>query len=301
MGGVIFDGISYETEHVAVPGGNVATYSIGSGPEALLLVHGGPGMSCDYLRESHARLAGDRYRVVAYDQLGSGASDRPDDPALWTIGRFVEELEAVRIALGLSKVHLLGQSWGSFLAIEYALTRPDRIKTLIVCDGAADMPQLSGEMERLRSALGVDTVTMMHRHEAEGTFDHPEYRGAMDVLTWRHVCRLQDWPPALLRSVSNVNAQVAGTIVGPNDYVFRGNLRHWNRMPDLGRITQPALVLCGLHDELTPTCARRVHEALPDSRIKVFQNSSHTPFLEEPEEYFGVLQAFLDEKTGVKV
>ena len=80
---VSFDGYTYQMQRVAVPGGTVATYSIGSGPETLLLVHGGPGMSCDYLRESHARLAGDRYRVVTYDQLGSGASDRPDAPALW--------------------------------------------------------------------------------------------------------------------------------------------------------------------------------------------------------------------------
>ena len=113
---VIFDGISYQLQRVAVPGGNVATYSIGAGEEVLLLLHGGPGLSCDYVRDTHARLAGDRFRVVAFDQLGSGDSDRPMDSGLWTLDRFVAEVEAVRTGLGLGPVHLLGQSWGAFLA-----------------------------------------------------------------------------------------------------------------------------------------------------------------------------------------
>jgi proline iminopeptidase len=298
---VSFDGFTYDTQRVRVPGGEVVTYSIGTGPEVLLVLSGGPGLACDYVRDTHARLAGDRYRVVSYDQLGTGASERPTDKGLWQIGRAVEEVDAVRTALGLGKVHLLGQSWGAFLGLEYALIHPEGIKTLLLEGGAANIPHLIGEMNRLRWALGSETVAMMVRHEAEGTNDHPEYKAAIDVLTYRHVCRLQVWPDSLMRSIAGFNADFFNEVQGRNEFTVTGNLRDWNRVPDLHRVTQPVLIMCGYYDEVTPACAALMHEALPDSRLKIFDNCSHVPFLEDPEAYFAVLKAFLDEKSGAKV
>jgi proline iminopeptidase len=80
---------------------------------------------------------------------------------------------------------------------------------------------------------------------------------------------------------------------GPNEFLYTGNLKDWNRVPDMHRITVPSLVLVGMHDELTPACALRMHQALPRSEIKVFKNSSHMPFYEEPEAYFATLTKFL--------
>jgi proline iminopeptidase len=287
-----------QVTRVPVHGYEVVTYSFGAGDEVLFCLNGGPGLPSDDIRDSHSRLAGDRYRVVCYDQLGCGASDWPDDNSLWTLERYVEEVEIVRTVLGLGKVHLLGHSWGSMMAIEYALSYPDAFRTLILADGAASIPHVAGELERLRGALGSETVAMMLRHEAEGTFDHPEYKGAVDILMYRHVCRLQAWPEAVLRSVSNMNMAPYRAIQGANEFCFAGNLRDWNRVDQLHRITQPALVMCGLHDVLTPACSRLIHQALPDSRIAVFPNSSHLPFWEEPEAYFAVLQSFLDDHAG---
>ena len=104
---------------VPVDGYKVVTYSFGSGDETVLCVNGGPGIPCDYVREPNACLTDHGYRVVAFDQLGCGASDRPDDTSLWTIERYAKELDTVRETLGLGKVHLLGQSWGGWLSIEY--------------------------------------------------------------------------------------------------------------------------------------------------------------------------------------
>lgn len=283
---------------VPVHGHEVVAYSYGSGPEVLFCLNGGPGLPCDYVRDSHSRLAGERFRVVAYDQLGCGASDRPDNDSLWTLQRYVEEVEIVRTTLGLGRVHLLGQSWGTWLGIEYALTYPDAFKTLIIADGAASIPHLIGELERLRAALGPETVAMMQRHEAEGTLDHPEYKGAIDILNYRHVCRLQIWPPAVMRSVGDWNMAPYKAIQGPNEFVYVGSIKDWDRVADLHQITQPALVLCGLHDELTPACSALIHRNLPNSQIAVFPNSSHLPFWEEPEPYFAVLKAFLDDHAG---
>ena len=287
-----------EVKRVAVHGHEVVTYSFGTGDEVLFCLNGGPGLPCDYVRDAHSVLAGDRYRVVCFDQLGCGQSDRPDDDSLWTLERYVEEVEIVRTALGLGRVHLLGQSWGTWLGIEYALTYPDAFKTLIIADGAASIPHLVSELDRLKAALGPETLAMMQRHEAEGTTDHPEYLGAIAVLNYRHVCRLQTWPDAVRASVDDWNMAPYRAIQGPNEFCYVGSIKDWNRVPDLHRISQPALVLCGLHDEMTPACASLMHRNLPDSEIKVFGNSSHLPFWEEPEAYFAVLKGFLDRHAG---
>jgi proline iminopeptidase len=287
-----------ETVRIPVAGHSVVADSFGAGEEVLLCLNGGPGLPCDYLRDSHSWLADKGYRVVAYDQLGTGRSDRPGDRSLWTVPRYAEEVETVRRALGIDGFHLLGQSWGSFLAIEYALAYPGHIKTLILDDGAGDIPHLVTELNRLRAALGPETVAMMARHEAEDTLDHPEYHAAITILNFRHVCRLQDWPAPLKRSLSDWNMEVYGTMQGPNEFTFTGNYRDWRRLDDMRRIDVPALVVCGLHDELTPACSMRMHHALPNSTIKVFPNSAHMPFYEEPEDYAATLLGFLERHRG---
>lgn len=288
-----------ETIEIEIEGGHrLAAYSWGKGEEVLLLLNGGPGLPCDYLAAPHAWLADRGYRVIAYDQLGCGRSDKPDDLSLWTVGRYVQELEQVVQALKLPKMHLLGHSWGTFLASDYLLTFPGRAKSLILADGAGDIPHLVSELNRLRAALGPETVEMMQRREAEGSLTHPEYEAAVTLLNYRHVCRLDDWPASLMRSLDDWNMAVYGTMQGPNEFTFTGNYKDWSRLAEMHLIEVPALVVCGRHDELTPACSMRMHHALPDSRIKVFPNSSHMPFYEEPQAYFETLLGFLDGQSG---
>lgn len=283
---------------VAVDGHQVTAYSFGQGDEVLFCLNGGPGLPCDYVRDSHSVMADHGYRVVIHDQLGTGRSDKPRDKSLWTIGRFVEEVEAVRRALGLGRVHLLGQSWGTWLGFEYLLTYPDTAKTFICANGTGEVPLHLQDLARLRAALGPETVEMMARHEAEGTTDHPEYKAAETILNYRHVCRLDEWPAALQRSMAGINMDIYGTMWGPNEFTCVGDLKGWDRIADLSRVKQPVLVLCGMHDELTPDSAARVARALPDARLKVFKNSSHMPFFEEPAAYQETLKAFLDAHRG---
>jgi proline iminopeptidase len=287
-----------KTLRVKVPGGEVAAYVFGGGGESLLLVNGGPGLPCDYLRDSHSHLADHGLRVVAFDQLGTGASEKPSDESLWRIERYVAEVEAVRASLGLGRVHLLGQSWGTFLGIEYCLYHLENVKSCVIANGSACVPHTAAEMRRLRDALGPETVAMMQRHEAEGTTDHPEYQAAITILYRRHICRCPEWPAALVRSFDGLNMDVYGAMWGANEYCCTGNLRNWDRLDRLHEITIPALVLVGQYDELTPEGARLIHERLPRSTIKVFAESSHTPFFEEPEDYFETLLAFLNARRG---
>jgi proline iminopeptidase len=281
------------TEDVAIGQHRVVTYSFGTGRDVVLLLNGGPGLPCDYLREAHSCLADHGYRIVTFDQLGTGKSDRPTDPTLWDIGRYVEEVETVRTALDLGKVHLLGHSWGGWLAIEYALRHGDQLKTLLLEDTVADMPHSIGELNRLRGALGSETVAMMLRHEADGTIDHPEYQAAITILNYRHVCRLSDWPAPVKRSLDDWNMGPYVAMQGPNEFLYTGNLKDWNRVPDLHRITVPVLITTGQHDELTPACAARMKQHLPNAELKVFPNSSHMPFYEEPQAYYPALLDFL--------
>lgn len=282
-----------ETVRVTVDGYEVVTYSYGESEEIVFLLNGGPGLPCDYLRDPHLVLTDQGYRVVTYDQLGCGASDKPEDKSLWTITRYVEEVETVRLALGLGRLNLLGHSWGGWLAIEYALTYPESLKTVILENTCGDMPHLISELDRLREALGPETVAMMQRHEAEGSLDHPEYEAAITILNHRHVCRVDSWPDSLHRSLDDWNMNVYGTMQGPNEFLYVGNLKDWNRIPEMHRITHPSLITVGMHDELGPACAMRMQQAMPDAKLRVFKNSSHTPFYEEPDVYFQELQGFL--------
>ena len=287
-----------ETCRVAVDGGEVAVYSFGEGERVLLVLHGGPGLPCDYVRDSHSVMADHGYRVVAYDQLGCGQSDKPDDTSLFNVPRYVDEVEAVRSALGLGRVHLLGQSWGTWLATDYCLKYQENVASYVIANGSGCVPHTVAEMKRLRAALGPETVAMMQRHEAQGTTDHPTYEAAITILYHRHLCRLDEWPAPLQRSLDGINMDVYGTMWGPNEFCCVGTLKDWDRLSEMGRITVPCLIVSGLHDELTPEGAMLMQDVLPNAESVVFPSSSHTPFFEEPAAYFAALRGFLDRQGG---
>lgn len=283
-----------ETITLSIDGHRIVAYSFGAGEDVLFCVNGGPGLPCDYLRDAHSCFIDQGFRVIAFDQLDCGASDRPGDPAMWTLERYVRETEEVRRQLRLGKVHFLGHSWGGWQAIEYALTYPENLASLIFSSTVADMAQLRAELARLKAALGSETVAMMQRHEAEGTFTHPEYVAAITLLNYRHVCRLAEMPAPVNRSLSDWNMGPYGAIQGPNEFLYIGNIRHWSRLADLHRVDVPVLITVGQHDEQTPACALEMKLRLRNAQLNVFPNSSHLPFYEDPHLYYPVLRDFLE-------
>jgi proline iminopeptidase len=283
-----------EEYRVKVGSLEVQVYSFGRSEEVLLCVNGGPGLPCEYLRDSHSALVDRGYRVVIHDQLGTGRSDRPTDKSLWTLKRYVEEIEAVRDALELGRVHLLGHSWGTWLGFEYLLRYRGVAKTFVCANGSAEIQLNLRDINRYRTALGPETVAMMELHEAEGTTDHPEYQAAITILNYRHFCRLKSWPVSLRHSVDDLNMEIYGSLWGPNEFTCTGPLKSWDRLADIHEIEQPCLVLCGRYDETPPESAARICGRLRNSQLRVFDNSSHTPFFEEPERYLETLTEFLD-------
>jgi len=274
-----------------VEGGVVRYRIIGQGERTLVLLHGGPGASSRYFSPLE-RLA-DKRRVVFYDQLGGGASDRPHDPSLWRVERFVEELEALRAHLGLAGFDLLGHSWGGMLAIDYALRYQQNLRSLILASTIADAAMLKEELARLRKSLPFGLQKTLQRHEERGTTDSPEYQEAMRAVYRVHLCRLYPWPQELVRSFDELNMEVYETMWGPGEFFFVGNLSDWSRVDRLDEIRVPTLITVGEYDELTPSCSQQIHRGIRNSELVVFENCSHVAFLENTEAYLRALETFL--------
>lgn len=283
---------------VDVDGHRVMTYTLGAGPRTVLLVHGGPGCPSRYLRDSHDALADRGLRLVTWDQLGCGESDHPADTSLWRLDRFVTELETVRASLGLDEFDLLGQSWGGVLGLEYLLHHPDRVRTFVAADTAFDLGGMQRGFDRKKQALGDQTVTMMARHEAEGTTDHPEYQAAVTLLMYRHVCRLHPWPESLSWCMQNLAEEVFARMFGPYFFQCTGTLRNWDRMDALETVETPVLLVHGEHDYIVPELAARARDRLPDATLAFFPGCSHMPFFEAPKQYLDALCAFWDRAGG---
>lgn len=281
-----------EEGYVDVGPGRVWYESAGAGPRTVLLLHGGPGASSDYLAPLMV-LAEDGYRVVRYEQLGSHRSDRPDDPSLWQVPRFAEEVEIVRRALGLGRMHLLGQSWGSFLAVEYALHHQEHLRSLILYSGAASTAECVAGMNALRARLPVETLATMERCEATGSYDHPDYQAAVQELYRRHLCRIVPHPAPLAASDERLARPVYQSMWGPHEFVCTGTLMGWDRTDRLGEIRVPTLITCGRHDEVVPSCSETMQRGIPGAELVIFEESSHLAHLEEPERYLAVLRDFL--------
>lgn len=258
----------------------------------LLCLHGGPGAPHDYLEPLDA-LARSRL-VIFYDQCGCGNSDQPSNPELWKVPHFVQEVDTVRKALGLEKVHILGQSWGGMLGMEYALTQPAGLASLIVADSPASMTQWVEEANKLRAALPPDVQETLVKHEDAGTTDDPAYQAAVMVFYRRHLCRTLPWPACMQRAFMRLRQEVYMTMNGPSEFHVIGNLKDWDIRHRLGEIRVPTLILSGRHDEATPAIAETIHRGIPGSQWVLFEESSHSPHIEETDKYLAVVEEFLE-------
>ncbi len=260
----------------------------------LLTLHGGPGVCHDYLESLEAMALTGR-RVIFYDQLGCGNSDHPHNPEMWTVDLFKEEVGVVRGALGLERIHLLGQSWGGMLGMEYALTQPPGLLSLTVASSPASAPLWLEEANRLLSECPPEVREVIARHEAAGTTDSPEYAEAEHFFYMRHVCRADPWPEYVTRSFAKLaeDPEVYYTMQGRSEFVMTGKLKDWDITDRLGEIKVPTLVTSGRYDEATPLIAGPVHRGIAGSEWVIFEHSGHLAHAEEPERYMQVLGDFL--------
>ncbi len=260
----------------------------------LVVLHGGPGATHQYL-EPLSALADFGRRVIFYDQIGCGRSDRPDDPAFYTVQTFVDELDAVRAQLRLERVHVLGQSWGGMLAMEYALRRPAGLESIVVANSPASMTFWISEANRLRAELPSGVEETLRLHEEAGTTSDPAYTNAVEVFYRRHVCRVDPWPDCFERTATalSTDAYVYNLMNGPSEFHCIGTLKDWDITDRLHEIAVPTLLLSGRFDEATPAIVGAIHERIAGSEWIVFEHSSHTPHLEEPAAFNAAVRGFL--------
>jgi proline-specific peptidase len=283
--------------YIEVPGGRVWYRSVGEGGDGsevgtpLLCLHGGPGFTHYYLEPLEA-LA-DRRLVIFYDQLGCGRSDRPEDPALWTVERFVEELAFVRAALGLDQLHLFGSSWGGMLAMQYVLDRRPELVSLILCGSPASMIRWAADCAELLAAQPAQVREVIRQHEADGFTACPEYQAAILGFYREHVCRLRPWPAGLERSFAEAGYQVYNTMNGPSEFTVTGTLKTWDIMDRLGEIAVPTLLVGGRYDECRPAHLEQMHARIAGSQLRIIENASHLCFAEQPEVFTGLVNEFL--------
>jgi proline-specific peptidase len=281
--------------YVSVPGGQVWYRINGSrhfaeGKAPLLVIHGGPGFSHHYLLALTA-LADER-PVIFYDQLDSGNSERPGDPANWTVERFVTEVDDVRVALGLDRLIVLGSSWGGTVASEYAMTQPAGLLGLILASPLISAPRWIADNTAYRRELPPDIQMVLDENEAAGTIDSQEYQDAVMVFYKRHLCRLDPWPQELLTAFDLANLDLYVTMWGNTEFNATGTLKDYDGSGRLGRIQAPTLFTCGQYDEATPAACRDFAAMVPNARVEVIPNASHLAFVEQPKAYMATVRAF---------
>ena len=278
----------------AIVGDEAAERAAGLAP--LLLLHGGPGACHDYL-ESIAAISATGRRVIFYDQQGCGNSDQPDDRGRWTVDFYRSEIDAVRAALGLERCHILGQSWGGMLLMEYLVRQPRGIVSATIASSPASMPWWIEETGAQRAQLPPATIEVLERHEGAGTWDDPEYTAAVNVYYERHLCRVVPMPEFVQRSFAKLdrNPQVYRTMNGPTEFHVVGTLKDWEILSRLGSVDPdlPVLLTSGRHDEATPVQVAAIAERIPQSEWVIFEQSGHLSHAEEPDRYLAVLGDFL--------
>jgi L-proline amide hydrolase len=270
----------------------------GSELAPIVLAHGGPGASHDYI-EPIAELTRSGRACILYDQVGCGRSQHlPDAPAeFWTVDLFKRELVELTRTLGIDgRYHLLGQSWGGMLAMEHALDHPKGLLSIVVADSPASIGLWVEEANRLRRDLPEDVQATLTQHEDAGTTDDPAYEAAVEVFYRRHLCRVE-WPDCLQRSFANIatDPTVYHTMNGPSEFHCIGSLRTWDITDQLHEIDVPTLLVSGVFDEATPKIVGTIHERIPRSTWVLLEQSSHTPHIEEPEAFLAAVEAFLAE------
>lgn len=278
----------------------VWTKRVGNNPRLkVLLLHGGPAMTHEYFEAFDSRLPGEGIEYIYYDQLGSAYSDKPEDDDLWTLPRFVEEVEQVRQALHLDRdsLCLLGHSWGGMLAMEYALKYQQHLKCLVISNMMDSIPAYNGYAERvLMPAMDQAQLNLVKQLEATGKTDDPLYMQTLIPMHYeQHFLRMPfaRWPEPVLRSMGHVNAHIYALMQGPSELGASGRLVDWDRSADLHRITVPTLVIGASHDTMDPKWMEAMSRRLPNGHFLLCPQGGHMAMYDDQEVYFHGLIDFL--------
>ena len=279
---------------------NVWTKRFGNNPQIkVLLLNGGPGSTHEYFECMESFLPREGIEFIYYDQLGCGNSDNPKDTAMWSLPRYVEEVEQVRQALNLDKsnFYLLGHSWGGILAAEYAFKYQQNLKGLIISNMMMSCPEYGRYAEQvLAKQMKPAVLAEIRQIEAKKDFANPRYMELlMPNFYAEHVLRLplDQWPEPVTRAFSKSNQSLYVTMQGPSEFGISGKLTNWDRTADLPKLTVPVLSIGGKHDTMDPEHMRMIAAKVKNGNALICPNGSHMSLYDDQQTYFTGLVKFL--------
>ena len=258
----------------------------------LLVLHGGPGSAHDYL-ESLDDIAAMGRTVIYYDQLGCGKSAVPSNPDMWNVELWEQEIDVVRQALKLDKIHILGQSWGGMLAMQYAINQPKGVKSIVVSSSPASMKLWQSEAKRLIRLLSPKDQDAIEKAERLKQYQTPEYQTALAEYDRRHVCSIIPKPEFVQRS-NEQTGEVYAVMEGPSEFSVTGKLKDWDITDNLYKIKIPTLLTSGTDDEATPFIMKEMLDRIPNCKWELMQGT-HLVHVEQRDKFNQTVNQFLEE------
>jgi len=277
----------------------VWTKRIGNNPRIkILILHGGPALTHEYMECFESYFPKEGFEFYEYDQLGSYYSDQPTDTSLWTLERFVEEVEQVRIALKLSKdnFYLLGNSWGGILGMEYALKYQQNLKGLIVSNMTADYAKYGAYNAKLRSEMRQSLLDSLAAFEKVGDYANPIYQQLVfDEYYCQHILRrpTSEWPEPVLRSFKHINQPVYEILQGPSEFLPGGRLVGWECWSRLNQLAVPTLMIGSRYDTMNPEEMEQMSRLVKHGEYLFCPNGSHLSMWDAQEEYYPGIIKFI--------
>lgn len=282
---------------VQVQGGRIWYQVVGKGKGTpLLLIHGGPGSNSCRTIPGYSMLSDER-PVIFYDQLGSGRSDRPTDTILWRTDRFAEEVVALRKALGLKKIHILGHSWGGTVLAEYMLTKnPKGVRSVIFAGPLLSTPKWIEDANTLLLQLPQQLQDTIQTYERRRDYTAPSYISATDSFYARFlsVKNAYSFSPIECKGVPDFNEQVYNYMWAPTEFKATGTLINYDRSQDLWKITEPVIFISGEFDEARPETMYHFQKLVPGSAVEIIKDAGHMTILDQPETYTKAIRKFLN-------
>jgi proline iminopeptidase len=290
---------------IITPTGNfhVWTKTIGNNPHIkVLLLHGGPAFTHEYMECFESFFPREGFEMIEYDQLGSFYSDKPKDTSLWTIERFADEVEQVRNELGLHKdnFYLLGNSWGSMLAMQYALKYQENLKGLIITNMMSSIPDFNEYNKKiLKEDLGQSSLDSMEQMEAAGQTESRRYNQFLQIYNDRHMCRVIPNPDPMLRGFTHMNSAVMNTLIGPGNINLSGRLANWDIKKRLPEIKVPTLVVGAKYDFMDPNHMKWMSTQIQNGRYLYCPDGSHLSMWDDQKDFYpGIVQFIRDVDEG---
>ena len=269
--------------------------TIGKGPP-LMLLHGGPGSTHDYFLPYMLPLAKDR-QLILIDERGSGHSQKLNDPKLYNLDAMAKDVEAVRVALGLGKVDVLGHSFGGILAQAVAVNHPAGVRRLILAGTGSSAASINADFKKIKGALDKDLRARIEALEARGIIGPdgaqlPEYRQLADQAQAPYSFHIR--APAWDSEGSSLGWDVLTQMWGAkSDFHIDGNLVGFDFTRELAKLKIPALVIYGDHDMVSSATARQSHEALAGSKLVEIPRSAHMMMVDQNAVFIEEISRFL--------